>query len=72
MAITRVVNINNGEYAIQDDGSLCPVETHYGLSTDPKPTDCVSNADRFMEMDSGKVSLYDSENKKWWPINKGG
>lgn len=39
---------------------------YYGLSTDTKPTDdYVPNASSFYEMDTGKVYLYDAENKVW-------
>jgi len=42
----------------------------YGLSSDIKPTDkiegiSVENGSVFVEMDSGKVFIFDKENKKW-------
>lgn len=45
----------------------------YGLSTDIKPiekfeTTFIGNASTFMEMDTGKVYLYDEQNHKWWGI----
>ena len=41
----------------------------YCLSTDEKPTD-VPNSVPIMEMDTGKVSIFDADNKKWWPISR--
>lgn len=41
-----------------------PSSEWYGLSTDTKPTDAF-NADPFLEMDTGKVFLFDAENKVW-------
>ena len=37
----------------------------YGLSTDTKPTQNVSNASCFVEMDTGSIYLFDEENAKW-------
>lgn len=39
----------------------------YGLSGDTKPID-VKNGSVFMEMDTGKVSIFDEENKKWYEL----
>lgn len=36
----------------------------FGLSTDPKPTDC-HNASFFFEMDTGHVCLFDAEGVRW-------
>ena len=35
-----------------------------GLSTDSKPTDAV-NGSTFLEMDTGKVFIYDKQNAQW-------
>ena len=35
-----------------------------GLSTDSKPTDAV-NGSTFLEMDTGKVFIYDEQNAQW-------
>ena len=37
----------------------------FGLSTDEKPTEGVTNASTFYEMDTGKIYLFDAENKVW-------
>lgn len=36
-----------------------------GLSTDIKPTKRVGNGSIFIEMDTGKVYIFDEENIKW-------
>ena len=45
----------------------------YGLSTDTKPTDSfkdieIFNGALFYEMDTGKISIFDEENHKWWEV----
>ena len=39
-----------------------------GLSTDEKPVERVGNGSIFIEIDTGKVFLYDAENKVWREI----
>ena len=34
-----------------------------GLSTDPKPMEWVGNGSIFIEMDTGKVFMFDEQNK---------
>ena len=36
-----------------------------GLSSDPKPIDNVRNGSFFLEMDTGKVFVFDEANKIW-------
>jgi hypothetical protein len=36
-----------------------------GLSTDTKPTTSVANGTTFIEIDTGKIYMYDLENKEW-------
>ena len=43
------------------DGNILEIT---GLSTDDKPTD-VSNGSKFIEMDTGKIYMYDAENEQW-------
>lgn len=38
--------------------------TYYGLSTDEKPLDA-NNGSKYIEMDTGKVYLYDAEGAEW-------
>ncbi len=40
-------------------------EKYFGLSTDQKPTENVSNGDCFIEMDRGKIWFFDKENSAW-------
>ena len=39
-----------------------------GLNTDEKPVERVGNGSIFIEIDTGKVFLYDAENKIWREI----
>lgn len=63
--ITRVIQIDGSDYAIKQNGDIRKVETVYGKSTDTKPTGGCFNADRFYEMDTQKVFLYDEEIADW-------
>lgn len=36
-----------------------------GLSTDTKPTENVNNGSVFIEIDTGKMFLYDQQNSLW-------
>jgi hypothetical protein len=64
--ITKIIELNGSEIAVNDN--YRKIITVYGLSTDEKPIDGYKNADRFMEMDTGKVFLFDEQNKKWLEI----
>ena len=66
--ITKIITAKGGEFAVGADGRLRPVETHFGLSTDTKPTEGVQNAERYFEMDSGDLYLYDADGKQWLPV----
>lgn len=47
------------------DGIYHSAETFYGLSSDDKPTSC-GNGSKFMEIDTGKIFMFDGENKEWY------
>ena len=66
--VSRIIKVKGGEYVISGNGRMLAVETYFGLSSDPKPTERANNADRFMEMDTRKVYVYDEDNKTWWPL----
>lgn len=68
MAITPIINVKGGEYALEPDGRIRAVETHWGLSADTKPTEGINNADRFFEMDTGTLFVFDEENTVWYKI----
>lgn len=36
-----------------------------GLSTDEKPTENIENGTIFIEIDTGKIYMYDLENEEW-------
>lgn len=40
-----------------------------GLSTDKKPIERVGNGSTFIEMDTGKVFMFDKKSKKWLLLN---
>jgi hypothetical protein len=56
--ITRIAN--KGQVA----DIFANTKTYVGLSTDTKPTDA-KNADAFLEMNTGKVFLFDEDNATW-------
>ena len=39
-----------------------------GLSTDTKPTEGINNGCVFIEIDTGKLYMYDEENEQWKEI----
>lgn len=45
------------------------IKIYYGegvcLSTDDKPIGNVENGSKLIEMDTGKIYLYDAENERW-------
>ena len=49
-----------------DDGVYTP-QMLYGLSTDTKPLD-EPNGSKFVEMDTGKLYLYDAEGEEWLEV----
>ena len=53
--------------AIMDDGALVDKE-YRGLSTDEKPTENIINGAKFIEIDTGKLYMYDIESEKWKEI----
>lgn len=65
--ITKIITTKDGECAVSEDGHVRPVVTAYGLSADEKPIEDMKNADRFLEMDSGEMFLFDEQNQKWLP-----
>jgi hypothetical protein len=36
-----------------------------GLSTDTKPTEMIGNGSVFLEMDTGKVFVYNADDEEW-------
>ena len=63
--ITKVITAKGGELAVETDGRVRPVATLYGLSADEKPVGVQKNADRFLEMDTGELYLYDEVGGQW-------
>ena len=44
--ITKTITVKGGEFAVEANGRLRPIETYYGMSGDSKPVECVCDADR--------------------------
>ena len=65
MAVTRVIEIGGNDHIIYPDGRNCKRCEYDGLSTDEKPTEGVHNGDVFLEMDTGKVLVFDEQNAIW-------
>lgn len=63
--ITKHIEIEGEEYRVCKDGDLEKVVTYFGKSSDTKPVDGVNNADRFYEMDGGKVYMFDEDALTW-------
>ena len=66
---TETAKVTKGKYFTTEDKGL----EFRGLSTDdPKPTEVngkpVDNGATFIEMDTGKIYLYDQENEQWKEI----
>ena len=67
--ITKTITVKGGEFAVEPDGRLRPIETYYGMSADPKPIDMVKDADRYLEKDTKKLFIFDEGGKQWLPWN---
>lgn len=53
--------------AMTTDGTLVEIEMR-GLSTDEKPTENIVNGTVFIEIDTGKVYMFDAEGTEWKEI----
>ena len=67
-----MITINNQNYITnKTNGGFVNVELR-GLSTDEKPTEIndtpIENGSTFIEIDTGKIYLYDLENEEWKEI----
>ena len=63
--LTKVITAKGGELVVEENGRVRPVATLYGLSQDTKPVGVLKNADRFLEMDTGDLFLYDEAGRRW-------
>lgn len=54
---------NNG-LAMTEEGNLVDKE-YRGLSTDSKPTENITNGSVFIEIDTGKLYMFDAEGTQW-------
>ncbi len=53
---------------IEEDGDFKTSMELRGLSTDTKPTDNIDNGSIFIEIDTGKIYMFDLENEEWKEI----
>lgn len=58
-----MISITKQEINIKDGNK--PILEITGLSTDTKPTEDISQGSRFIEIDTGKIYMYDAENQEW-------
>lgn len=68
MKYTKTITINGDEYVADDHNfATRKVITHYGNSGRPRPTyeDGAREPDRLVETDTGKVFIFDEENRSW-------
>ena len=68
MSITKVIDLG-GNKTVVDESNLQTrrVAEYYGNSGDAKPARA-KNADRFIEMDTGKLYLFDEDSGNWYPM----
>lgn len=45
--------------------TIYTIQQYDGLSTDTKPTTNIPNGSRFLELDTGKVFMFDQTNLTW-------
>lgn len=64
-----MVTIYNQEYKKDEENNETLVVELRGLSTDEKPTTIgdatIGNGSMFIEIDTGKIYMYDLENEQW-------
>ena len=67
MKYTRTESYGGNEYVINPDGTKRRVMTCYGSSGRPKPTyeEGAREPDRLVEMDTGKIFVFDEEIRDW-------
>ena len=51
-----------------EDGNPITAMELRGLSTDEKPTENIDNGSSFIEIDTGKIYMFDLENEEWKEI----
>ena len=66
--VTKTIKVKGGEFAVEPDGRLRPIETHYGMSEETKPIEGVKDADCYLERDTGSVFIFDETGKQWLPV----
>ena len=65
--MTKTITVKGGEFAVEADGRLRPVETYYINSDESYPMEGVHDADRLIVKDTGDRYLFDETGKQWLP-----
>ena len=60
-----MIRVLNSKVVFGSDGKALELQEIVGLSTDTKPTDGLVTGSSFLEVDTGKLSLYDEVNEEW-------
>ena len=68
MSVTKVIDLGGNKTVVdQNNFHVRRVAEYYGNSADTKPTNA-KNADRFIEMDTVKLYLFDEDSGNWYPV----
>jgi hypothetical protein len=59
---------NGANSIVYADGTVVIEREIYGLSTDTKPTKKIHNGEKFIEMDTGNLFVFDEEAATWHPL----
>ena len=57
--------VTTSSFAQLDGVPVSGSATYFGLSTDSKPTDGVSNGSVFLEMNTGKIYFFNEAGEAW-------
>lgn len=60
-----MVSIIKTDVIKNEEGKIIKTAQFAGLSTDSKPTEDVGNGSFFIEENTGKIYIFDEENKQW-------
>ena len=63
--VTKKFVIDGVKYIEYENGHRVIPTEYYGNSGDAKPTDGVHNGECFLELDTGKVFVFDETAKSW-------
>lgn len=67
MVTTRIM-VNGVSNIVYADGTVVIEREAYGRSTDTKPINGMHNGEKFIEMDTGTLFVFDEEAATWHPL----